>query len=227
MPKSKKKILNQPSKGKKARKMPGSSNPWAYKEYLEPITEDEALNSNEILNLECRSRYKIRPSVHVVDDKSANDEVFCMFGEMLGQDVAFMRQWVRCFVLTHRKFISKVACKYLSVHSLKLPQWVKELNCGCKADILALFLLCIATDTHCFVHTESGYWTTLAETPQSHIEYSQRCNLHLSYLGKGTYVQHKIRTETVAYDIFGLPKPLKLDVQTETVTIGTCTADES
>ena len=173
MPKSKEKTLNQPSKGKKSRKTPGSGNPWAYKECLEPITEDEALNSNEILNLECRSHYKIRPSVHVVDDKSANDEVFRMFGEMLGQDVAFMRQWVRCFVLTHRKFISKVACKYLSVHSLKLPQWVKELNHGCKVDILALFLLCIATNTHCFVHIKSGYWTTLAETPQSHIEYSQ------------------------------------------------------
>ena len=104
---------------------------------------------------------------------------------------------------------------------------MKELNRGCKADILALFLLCIATDTHCFVHTKSGYWTTLAETPQSHIEYIQRCNLHLNYLGKDTYVQHEIHTETVAYDVFCLPEPLKLDVQTETVTIGTCTADES
>ena len=153
--------------------MPGSSNHWVYKECLEPITEDEVLNINKILNLECRSHYKIRPSVHVIDDQSANDEVFRMFGEMLGQDVAFMRQWVRCFVSTHHKFISKVACKYLTVHSLKLPEWVKELNHGHKADILALFLLCIATDTHCFVHTKSGYWTTLAETPQSNIEYSQ------------------------------------------------------
>ena len=115
-----------------------------------------------------------------------------MFRQMLGQDVAFMRQWVRCFVLTHHKFVSKVACKYLSEHSLKLQEWAKELNKGCKADILALFLLCIATDTHCFVHTRSGYWTTLADTPQSHTEYSQRCNLHLSYIGKGTYVQHEI-----------------------------------
>ena len=213
MPKIKKKPANQPSRTKKARKTPGSGNPWAYKECLEPIIEDEALNSNEILNLECRNRYKIRSSVHVIDEQSANDEVFHMFGEMLGQDVAFMRQWMRCFILTHRKFVSKVACKYLSEHSLKLQEWAKELNKGCKVDILALFLLCIATDTHCFVHTRSGYWTTLADTPQSHTEYSQRCNLHLSYIGKGTYVQHEIRTVTVAYDIFGLPEPLKLDVQ--------------
>ena len=36
----------------------------------------------------------------------------------------------------------------------------------------------------------------------------------------------KFRTVTVAYDIFGLPEPLQLDVQMETITIGTCTADK-
>ena len=226
MPKIKKKPAKQPSSTKKARKTPGSGNPWAYKECLESITEDDALSSNEILNLECKNHYKIRPSVHMNDVQSVNDEVFRMFGEILGQDVAFMQQWVICFILTHRKFVYKVASKYLSEHSLKLQEWAKDLNKGCKADTLALFLLCIATDTHCFVHTRSGYWTTLADTPQSHTEYSQQCNLHLSYVGKGIYVQHKIQTVTVAYDIFGLPEPLKLDVQMETVTIGTCTTDE-
>ena len=92
--------------------MPGSGNPWAYKECVEPINEDDAMSSDEILNLECRNRYRIRPS--------ANDEVFHMFGEMLGQDVAFMQQWVRCFVLTHCKFVNKVASKYISKRSLKL-----------------------------------------------------------------------------------------------------------
>ena len=133
---------------------------------------------------------------------------------------------MRCFVLTHRKFVNKAASKYLSEHSLKLQEWAKDVNKGCTADILALVLLCTATDTHCFVHTRSGYGTTLANNPQSHTEYSQRCNLHLSYVGKGVYVQHKIRTVTVAYDIFDLPEPLKLDVQMETITIGTCTADK-
>ena len=109
----------------------------------------------------------------MVDDKSANDEVFCMFGEMLGQDVAFMRQWVRCFILIHGKFVSKAAHRHLSSHSLKLSEWIKELNGGCKVDIFALFLLCIATDTHCFVHVKGGYWTTLGETPQFHTDHSQ------------------------------------------------------
>ena len=192
MPKAKNKPANQLASAKKTRKMPGSGNRWAYKESLEPITEEDALNRDELLNLECRNYYRIRPSIHVTDKQSVNDEVFRMFQEMLGQDVAFMRQWVRCFILTHGKFVNKTASKYLSDHSLKLQEWAKYVNKGCKADILALFLLCIATNTHCFVHTRSGYWSTLADNPQSHTEYSQRCNLHLSYVGKGVYVQHKI-----------------------------------
>ena len=100
---------------------------------------------------------------------------------------------------------------------------MKEVNKGCKADILELFILCIAKDVHCYVHLKTGYWTTL---PQNHDEYSQRCNLHLSYLGKGSYVQHEICTETVAYDVFGLPEPVKLDMHTVSITVGTCTANK-
>ena len=116
MPKTKKKTANQPSSAKKARKMQGSGNPWAYKESLKPIKEDDALSSDKLLNLECRNCYRIRPSVHVTDEQSVNDEVFRMFGEMPGQDVAFMRQWARCFVLTHRKFVNKQpASTYLTI----------------------------------------------------------------------------------------------------------------
>ena len=138
-----------------------------------------------------------------------------------------MRQWVRCFVLTHCKFVAKLVAHYLKAQELKLSQWVKEVNKGCKADILALFILCIATDMHCFEHLKTGYWTTLLDDPQNHNEYSQRCNLHLSYLGKESYIQHEIHTETVAYDVFGLPEPVKLDMHTVSIAVGMCTADES
>ena len=86
MLKAKKKQLDTPSKGKtrKTKKIPGSGNPWPYKDKLEVIAETDLLDINHVLNLECRNRYKIQPSVHVTDDKSANDELFQMFGEMLG-----------------------------------------------------------------------------------------------------------------------------------------------
>ena len=61
----------------------------------------------------------------------------------------------------------------------------------------------------------------------THAEYSQCCNLHLSYMGNDTYTQHEICTQTVAYDVFGLPEPLTVDLQVSTEIIGTCTSEET
>ena len=78
MPKAKKKWLDTPSKGKtrKTEEILGSGNPWPYRDKLEVIAETDLLDINNVLNLECRNWYKIQPSVHVTDDKSANDELF-------------------------------------------------------------------------------------------------------------------------------------------------------
>ena len=162
-----------------------------------------------------------------MDESTAKDEMFRMFREMMGQDVRFMRQWVRCFVLTHRRFIMKLAKTHLTEHSLSLPQWLKALTNGCRADTLCLYILSIATETHCFVHIKNWIWTTLGEIPHTHAEYSQCCNLHLSYMGNDTYAQHEICTQTVAYYVFGLPEPLTVDLQVSTKIIGTCTSEET
>ena len=138
-----------------------------------------------------------------------------------------MRQWVRCFVLTHRRFAMKLAKTHLTEHSLSLPWWLKAITNGCRADTLCLYILSIMTETQCFVHIKNGIWTTLGEIPHIHAEYSQRCNLHLSYMGNDTYTQHEICTQTVAYDVFGLPEPLTVDLQVSTKIIGTCTSEET
>ena len=134
---------------------------------------------------------------------------------------------VRCFVLTHKKFVAKLAGDYLKAKNVKITQWLKDVKANSRADVLTLFILCIATDTHCFVHTKVGYWTTLLDDPKKHMEYVQQCSLHLSYLGNGSYAQHEICTETVAYEIFRLPEPLEVDVESQPIEIGTCTAEES
>ena len=121
----------------------------------------------------------------------------------------------------------RLAKTHLTEHSLSLPRWLKAITNGCRADMLCLYILSIATDTHCFVHTKNGIWTTLGEIPNTHAEYSQRCSLHLSYMGNDTYAQHEIHTQTVAYDIFGLPEPLTVDLQVSTDKIGTCTSEET
>ena len=59
-----------------------------------------------------------------------------------------------------------------------------------------------------------------------HLEFTQSCNLHSSYIGRGLYAEHVLRTETVDYAIFGVDMPVSLEVSTEPVVIGTLTAEE-
>ena len=73
-----------------------------------------------------------------MDDQTTNNELYCMFGEMLGQDIPFMRQWVRCFVLTHKKFVGKLTGDYLK--ECKDNTVVKGCESGSRADILTLYI---------------------------------------------------------------------------------------
>ena len=164
-----KKSMYCPQRQKK--RTPGNGNPWVYKDKLELLPESRKLTKTEVLQIKCRDRYKIRTSIHVTDDQTANNELYHMFGEMLGQDIPFMRQWVRCFVLMHKKFVGKLAGYYLKGQNIKLTQWLQDVKAGSKADVFALFILCIATDTHCFMYTKVEYWTTLLDDPQKHTEY--------------------------------------------------------
>ena len=61
---------------------------------------------------------------------------------------------------------------YLKNQNIKLSELLASTRTDGKADALALFILCLAMDTHCFIHTKSGYWTTLKDNPQDHLEYT-------------------------------------------------------
>ena len=173
----------------------------ACRETLDTIKGTDALSIEDILLLDYRDKYKVRPNSFVVDESTAKDEMFRMFGEMMGQNVRFMRQWVRCFVLTHHRFIMKLAKTHLTECSLSLAQWLKALTNGCRVDTLCLYILSIMTETHCFVHVKNGIWTTLGEIPHTHAEYSQCCYLHLSYMGNDTYAPKLLHMMYLVYQI--------------------------
>ena len=116
---------------------------------------------------------------------------------------------------------------YLKNQNIKQSEWLASTRIDGKADALALFILCLSTNTHCFIHTKSGYWTTPKDDPQDHLEYTQCCNLHLSFLGSGSFIQHEIQTETIAFEIFSVPEPIELDMATQPIAIGECMAEES
>ena len=104
--------------------------------------------------------------------------------------------------------------------------WIIGIKNGRRPDILTLFLLCVITGTHCFVHTKVGIWTTLSEKPDNHQALIQRCNLHLGYLGNGIYIEFVPRRELVSCQIFGVPEPVDINMDAKPVAIGTLTSDE-
>ena len=74
-----------------------------------------------------------------------DNELFCIFGTMVNQDAGFMRQWIRVYVVTHRKMVNAMARDYLDGKGLTLQTWLSRLKEGRRADVLGLFLLCSAT----------------------------------------------------------------------------------
>ena len=92
MAKAKKKSSATRPKGPKGKKkkVPGEDNLWPYTDTVPPLPEADKLTKSNVLQIECCSRYKIRNNTHIVDEKSANNEVYRMFGEMLSQNVTFM-----------------------------------------------------------------------------------------------------------------------------------------
>ena len=120
-----------------------------------------------------------------------------------------------------------MARDYLKSKGLKLNTWLSAIKNGKWPDVLALFILCIATETHCFVHLCNGIWSTLQEDPQSHLEYFQCFNVHLAYISSGIYVQLIPHTEMVNFQICGLLDLIEMDIETKPVTIGSLTSDEN
>ena len=165
---------DKPSKtGKKGsstgKKKGTKTNRWPYQEKLPPLLESMKLDIKELANLECRSQYQIS-SVKIENEQARDNEVFRMFWAMMNQDAGFMWQWIKVYVLTHRKF-SQLAKDYFRSKGLSIQIWLNGLKQGRRPDVLGLFLLCLVTQIHCFVHLKGGYWTSLKDVPNSHLEF--------------------------------------------------------
>ena len=191
------------------------------------LLESDKLTREELLALTCRDKYCIK-SVMFNSPRDRDDELYRIFGDMVGQTVDFMRYWLRVHVLTHKHQIAKFAKVYLESKGLNISTWLTRPKTGKRADVLALFLLCKITKSHCFIHLEGGcYWTSLEENPDDHDTLLQKCSLHLAYLGCGNYAQLLLRTVTYEYKIFGVSSPLNIDViDTKPQIIGSLTVDE-
>ena len=202
--------MKRKKKGCKRRAlMPVYSNPWPYADKLPKMREDMKLTKEELGELECRLDYGIKCDAQAMAGPGKNEELYRIFGEQIGKEPSFMRQWVRLYAITNKNLIKNI----------------KGVKDGCKGDVLALFVLSIITRVH-FVHLKwHNYWKSLKEIYNTHLEYMQRCNIDLSYLGQGTFIKLKLRTALVSYKLFGVDHPVKLE-EKNPVVIGTLTSEE-
>ena len=80
-------------------------------------------------SLECRSQYQISV-VKLENEKAQDNELFHIFGSMINQDARFMHQWIRVYVVTHRKTVKVMAKEYLDGNGLTLHTWLNGLKEG-------------------------------------------------------------------------------------------------
>ena len=213
-------------KGSRQAIMPTYKNPWAFVDVLPELNEEMKLTKADLSKLECRLDYAIKCDVQVMFGSEQNDELFRIYGEQVGKDSLFMRNWVRLYVITNKKHIQKLASTYFQSIDSNLTTWMKDLKNGNKGDILALYVLSVITGVHCFIHLrQNKYWTSLKEVPDTHLEFMQQCNIHLAYFGQGTFIELKLRTTMVNYKLFGVDQLVQIKEKNPAV-IGTLTCEE-
>ena len=150
-----------------------------------------------------------------------------IYGDHVGKKANFMRHWVRLYANTNKKQLEIISRKYLELNGLKLTAWVWSVKEGKKGDLLTLYVLSLITGVHCCVHLkQQNYWTTLKDKPTTHVEYMQRCNVHLAYKGQCTFIELSPRTSIVSYKLFGVDNPVGFE-ETTPVIIGTLTSEET
>ena len=62
--------------------------------------------------------------------KKLDNELFRIFGSMMNQDAGVMHQWIRVYMVAHRKIVSVMAKEYLDGKGLTLQTWLNGLKEG-------------------------------------------------------------------------------------------------
>ena len=68
-------------------------NPWTYQQKLTLLLETDKPARDELLTLSCRDKYCIK-SMIFESPKDRDDELYQIFGDLVGQTVDFMRCWL-------------------------------------------------------------------------------------------------------------------------------------
>ena len=101
-----------------------------------------------------------------------------------------MHEWLKLFVLMHRKYTANKASEYLASKDLTVELWADKIWDGRKGDMLILFTLNLLMEMHTIVHLKDGQtWTTLANPNPNHSDDIKCCEIHLVYVGRGLFIE--------------------------------------
>ena len=163
------------------------NNPWQYTDDLAPIYETMRIICGEITDFECITTHKVKAQPIGV---SENDNLYSIFARRIGESVAFIRQWLKFFVLTNKKNLNLRATAYLASKGLNFDTWLGSIDDGRKGDVFTLFCLCMLQDIHATVHLRNGkYWTSMNDPSCDHYTNMEHSHIHLAYLGCGLYIK--------------------------------------
>ena len=166
----------------------------------------------------CRATHQVYPCLVTVKE---NEALYDIFAKRAGRSTAFMREWLKLFVIMHKTALAQKAKGYFNQKGLDVNMWAESIVDGRKGDVVVLFALNLMMETHCLVHLANGQvWTTLAKSSGDHTKDLCKCSVHLVYIGRGLFVELKER-----------PNPLKVVEDTSTnvtsLIIGELTSYES
>ena len=122
-----------------------------------------------------------------------------------------MRKLVTFFAKCYRAKLQPHITSYLASKIMTLEDWLISVGDNRRGDILSVFFLSIVTGRHVCIYLHGGkMWSTLQIVPTNHNELLNHCDLHLVYMGFGTFLR-LIRRLSIEANI--------------TVTLGEITSD--
>ena len=120
-----------------------TENPWAFCDSLPTLMEDDKLNKASIAKHSCIDKFGIKQvQVSYVSETARNNEIYKLFGNLVGQDTNFMQHWLCVFSELNKKYVTSLASSYYKALQTNLAKWILGVKSDSRADILAIFLLC-------------------------------------------------------------------------------------
>ena len=169
--------------------------------------EPDKMSKSDIAKLNCINDFGVWP-IQYRDKGDRNNEIYKMFGEIVGQDINFIWCWLRMFFITNKKYVVDLAKPYFRYKGINFVKWLADVQTDQRADVLCVFLLSKITKTHTVIHlNEQRYWSTIKDEPTEHKDFIQCTNLHLAYAGRNIFVQLVDWEASLHYKIFGAIQP--------------------